>query len=180
MNHAVTLLDSGAGYLMLFATGTRRLEVRNHVTLGSDFPASLEGSVFDLDAGRDATLAHSILREVAVSGISQICNDANRVSPFGKRNLIAVPIFRREILGVLVVCDKAGWANVSGDFVDEDRILPRNLRPSNWRVYWKTHAFTTKLLKNDVCKPRWKKRQESKRTCCLKRSPVSRDMRSPD
>ena len=123
MNHAVTLLDSGAGYLMLFATGARRLEVRNHVTLGSDFPASLEGSVFDLDAGRDATLAHSILREVAVSGISQICNDANRVSPFGKRNLIAVPIFRREILGVLVVCDKAGWTNVSGDFVDEDRIL---------------------------------------------------------
>ena len=34
-----------------------------------------------------------------------------------------MPIFRREILGVLVVCDKAGRTNVPLDFVDEDRIL---------------------------------------------------------
>ncbi len=123
MNHVVTLFDSGTGYLMLLAPGTRRLEVRSHVRLDSDLPTNLEGSAIDLETPRDGMLVHSIIREVVVSGISQICNDANRVSPFGKRNLIAVPIFRREILGVLVVCDKAGRTNVPLDFVDEDRIL---------------------------------------------------------
>ena len=123
MNHAVTLLDSGIGYLMLFGPGTKKLEVRSCVLHDSDFPSNLVGSVIDLETNREGALVYSILREVTVSGISQICNDADRVSPFGKRNLIAVAIFGREILGVLVVCDKAGQANVSLDFVDEDRIL---------------------------------------------------------
>ena len=123
MNHVVSLLDSGIGYLMLTEPGTRKLEVRRHVRLDSDFPANLEYGAIDLETPPDGPLVHSIIREVAVSGISQICNDANRVSPFGKRNLIAVPIFRRGVLGVLVVCDKAGRTNVCLDFVDEDRIL---------------------------------------------------------
>jgi sigma-B regulation protein RsbU (phosphoserine phosphatase) len=123
MNHVVTLLDSGTGYLMLIGPNTKRLEVRSHVLLDSEFPTNLEGIVIDLEAKQDGSPAVSILREVAISGISQVCNDANQVSPFGRTNLIAVPIFRREILGVLVVCDKAGQDNGSLDFVDEDRIL---------------------------------------------------------
>ena len=123
MNHVVSLLDSGMGYLMLTVPDTRRLEVRSHVLLDTEFPTNLQGVVIDLEDQQDGTPALTILREVAISGISQICNDANRVSPFGRKNLIAVPIFRREVLGVLVVCDKAGHGDVSLDFVDEDRIL---------------------------------------------------------
>ena len=123
MNQVVPLLDSGTGYLMLIGATTKRLEVRSHVLLDSELPTNLEGIVIDLEAKQDSEPVFSMLREVAISGISQICNDENRVSPFGKRNLIAVPIFRREILGVLVVCDKAGQDNTSPDFVDEDRIL---------------------------------------------------------
>ena len=123
MNHVVPLLDSGMGYLMLTAPNTRRLEVRSHVLLDTEFPTNLQGVVVDLEVQQDGAPALSILRDVAISGISQICNDANQVSPFGRRNLIGVPIFRREILGVLAVCDKAGQDNASLDFVDEDRIL---------------------------------------------------------
>ena len=123
MNHVVPLLDSGTGYLMLIGAATKRLEVRSHVLLDSELPTNLEGIVIDLEAKPDREPVFSMLREVAISGISQICNDANRVSPFGRRNLIAVPIFRREILGVLVVCDKTGQGSTSPDFVDEDRIL---------------------------------------------------------
>ena len=123
MNHVVPLLDSRMGYLMLAVPNTRRLEVRSHVLLDTEFPTNLQGIVIDLEAQQDESPALSILRDVALSGISQICNNANRVSPFGRSNLIAVPIFRREILGVLVVCDKAGQGDDSLDFVDEDRIL---------------------------------------------------------
>lgn len=123
MNHVVPLLDSGMGYLMLAVPNTKGLEVKSHVLLDTEFPTNLQGAVIDLEAQQDEAPALSVLRDVAISGISQICNDANRVSPFGRRNLIAVPIFRREILGVLVVCDKAGQDNASPDFVDEDRIL---------------------------------------------------------
>ena len=123
MNHVVSLLDSGMGYLMLALPDTRSLEVRSHVLLDTEFPTNLQGVVIDLEEQREEAPALSMLQEVAVSGISQVCNDASRVSPFGRRNLIAVPIFRREILGVLVVCDKAGHENTSLDFVDEDRIL---------------------------------------------------------
>ena len=69
MNHVVTLFDSGTGYLMLLAPGTRRLEVRSHVRLDSDLPTNLEGSAIDLETPRDGMLVHSIIREVAVSGI---------------------------------------------------------------------------------------------------------------
>lgn len=123
MNHVVPLLDSRMGYLMLAVPNTRRLEVRSHVLLDTEFPNNLHGIVIDLSAQQDESPALSVLRDVAISGISQICNDANRVSPFGRSNLIAVPIFRREMLGVLVVCDKVGQDNTSPDFVDEDRIL---------------------------------------------------------
>ena len=123
MNHVVPLLDSRMGYLMLAVPNSRRLEVRSHVLLDTEFPTNLQGIVIDLNAQQDESPAFPILQEVVVSGISQVCNDASRVSPFGRRNLIAVPIFRREILGVLVVCDKAGQEETSLDFVDEDRIL---------------------------------------------------------
>ena len=123
MNHVVPLLDSRMGYLMLAVPDSRRLEVRSHVLLDTEFPTNLQGIVIDLNAQQDESPAFPILQEVVVSGISQVCNEASRVSPFGRRNLIAVPIFRREILGVLMVCDKAGQEETSLDFVDEDRIL---------------------------------------------------------
>ena len=123
MNHVVSLLDSGMGYLLLGIPEMRQLEVRSHVLFDADSPADLHGIVIDLEGQEGESPAFSILRDVANSGISQICNDANQVMPFGKRNLIAVPIFRREILGVMVVCDKAGLDDASLEFVDEDRIL---------------------------------------------------------
>ncbi|MDE0043354.1 MAG: SpoIIE family protein phosphatase [Candidatus Poribacteria bacterium] len=123
MNHVVPLLECRRDYLMLAVPNTRRLEVRSHALLDTEFPTNLQSDVIDLEAEQDGGPALSILRDVASSGVSQICNDANRVSPFGRRNLIAVPIFRREILGVLVVCDKVGQDNATPDFVDEDRIL---------------------------------------------------------
>ena len=179
MNHVVPLLDSGMGYLMLAVPNTRILEVRSHVLLDTEFPTNLQGVVIDLEEQQDGAPALAILRDVAISGISQICNDANRVSPFGRRNLIAVPIFRRETLGVLVVCDKAGQDNTSPDFVDEDRILLEaftyqiGVSIENARLYQRSSRKTPFAIRDGTSGERFS------RTCCRKHSPTFPATRSP-
>ena len=94
LNHVVPLLDSRMGYLMLAVPNSRRLEVRSHVLLDTEFPTNLQGIVIDLNAQQDESPAFPILQEVVVSGISQVCNDASRVSAVWEKESNRSPNFQ--------------------------------------------------------------------------------------
>ena len=123
VNHAVSLLDASAGCLMLINPITQQLEIKNPVALGFQFPSDLKSFVIPLETDRRTHPTLSMLREVAVEGKTQIRNDQETAALFGGKNLIAVPVFGREILGILVVFNKEGRAGITLEFTDEDGIL---------------------------------------------------------
>ena len=123
VNHAVSLLDASAGCLMLINPITQQLEIKNPSALGLQFPADLRSFSIPLEADRRIHPTLAMLREVATEGKTQICNDQEVAALFGGKNLTAVPVFGREILGILVVFSKQGRADITLEFTDEDRIL---------------------------------------------------------
>ena len=123
VNHAVSLLDASAGCLMLINPITQQLEIRNPFALGLQSPSDLESFSIPLDPDRRIHPTLSMLRTVATEGRTQIRNDQEAAALFGGKNLIAVPVFGREILGILVVFSKEGRAGITLEFTDEDGIL---------------------------------------------------------
>ncbi len=123
VNHAVSLLDAGAGCLMLINPITQRLEMKSHFALDSQLPPELKDLSIPLKADREVHPTLPMLCKVAAEGKTQIRND-DTAALFGRKNLIAAPIFGRDILGVLVVCDKEGKGGVTlVEFAEEDGIL---------------------------------------------------------
>ena len=123
VNHAVSLLDASAGCLMLINPITQQLEIINPFAVGLQFPADLKSLSIPLEADRRIHPTLSMLRAVATEGRTQIRNDQEAAALFGGKNLIAVPVFGREILGILVVFNKEGRAGITLEFTDEDGIL---------------------------------------------------------
>ena len=121
--HAISLLDADAGCLMLIEKSTERLEMKGHFAFESQHLPELNTISIPLDAEPAAHPAFEILREVVNQGITHIHNDPKIAAHFDRRNLIATPVFGREILGVLVVCDKQGRGGTTPKFTDEDQIL---------------------------------------------------------
>ena len=123
VNHAVRLLDANAGCLMLIDPITQQLEIKNPFARGLQFPSDLKSFSIPLETDRGIHPTLSMLRAVATEGRTQIRNDQDAAALFGGKNLIAVPVFGREILGILVVFSKEGRAGVTLEFTDEDGIL---------------------------------------------------------
>ncbi len=123
VNHAISLLDASAGRLMLINPVTQQLEMRNPFALDLRFPSDLKSFAIPLKTDQKIHPTLSMFREVAIEGKTQICNDQDTAALFGEKNLIAVPVFGREILGILVVFGKEGRAGITLEFTDEDRIL---------------------------------------------------------
>ena len=123
VNHAVSLLDANAGCLMLINPVTQQLETKKRFAHNLQFPSDPQGFSIPLepDRGRHPTL--SMLCDVVTEGKAQICNDQEMAALFGGKNLIAVPVFGREILGILAVITKEGRAGITLEFTDEDRML---------------------------------------------------------
>ncbi|MBI1924181.1 GAF domain-containing protein, partial [Candidatus Poribacteria bacterium] len=125
VNHAVTLLDTGSGCLMLIDPFTKRLEVKSLFAPESQLDADLKKLSIPLEADANHNLPPSLsmLVQVATQGQTWVCNDAG-AALFGRTNLIAAPIMGREsVLGVLVVCDKEGKGGITPDFTEEDENL---------------------------------------------------------
>ena len=123
MSHAISLLDASAGYLMLIDPFTRRLEITCHFPFDSQLPPELEDFSIPLRTYEKIPPIFSMIREVAKEGKTCMYSDEKAIVLFGNKNLMAVPIFGREILGVLVVCDKQGRGHITLDFTAEDQIL---------------------------------------------------------
>ena len=123
VNHAVSLLDASAGCLMLINPITQQLEIRNPFAVGLQFPSDLKSFSIPLEVDQKIHPTLSMLRAVATEGRTQIRNDQEAAALFGGKNLIAVPVFGREILGILVVFNKEGRAGITLEFTDEDGIL---------------------------------------------------------
>ncbi len=123
VNHAVSLLDASAGCLMLINPITQQLEIKNPSAFDLQFPSDLKGFSIPLETDRRIHPTLSMLREVATKGKTQIRNDQEVAALFGGKNLIAVPVFGREILGILVAFSKQGRADITLEFTDEDGIL---------------------------------------------------------
>ena len=123
VNHAVSLLDASAGCLMLINPMTQQLEIRNPFAVGLQFPSDLKSFSIPLEADRRIHPTLAMLRQVATEGRTQIHNDQEAAALFGGKNLIAVPVFGREILGILVVFNKEGRAGITLEFTEEDGIL---------------------------------------------------------
>ena len=123
VNHAVSLLDASAGCLMLINPITQQLEMKNPFALGLQFPSDLQSFSIPLVGDGKIHPTLSMFREVATEGKTQIRNDQEAAALFGGANLIAVPVFGREILGILVVFSKEGRAGITLEFTDEDGIL---------------------------------------------------------
>ena len=123
VNHAVSLLDASGGCLMLINPVTQQLEVANSLALDVQFSPDLKNFSIPLEIDRGTQPTFSMLREVATMGKTQIYSNQEAVTLFGRKHLIAVPVFGREILGVLVVCGKDNGANLTPGFTDADGIL---------------------------------------------------------
>ena len=123
VNHAVSLLDASAGRLMLINPVTQQLEMKNPFAHDLQFPSDLRNFSIPLETGREIHPTLSMLREVATEGKTEIRNDQETAALFGEKNLIAAPVFGREILGILVVFSKEGRAGITLEFTDEDGIL---------------------------------------------------------
>ena len=130
VNHAVSLLDASAGCLMLINPLTQRLEMKSHFALDSrfnselkDLSIALKPDPSDDEAGQAVHPVLSILREVTTKRKTLIHNDEEAAPLLHRKNLMAAPIFGREILGVLVACDKEGRGGITLDFTSEDEFL---------------------------------------------------------
>ncbi len=123
VNHAISLLDASAGCLMLINPVTQQLEIKNPFALDLQFPSDLKSFSISLEVDERIHPTLSMLREVATEGKTQIRNDQEAAALFGAKNLIAVPVFGREILGILIVFSKEGRAGITLEFTDEDGIL---------------------------------------------------------
>lgn len=123
VNHAVSLLDANGGCLMLINPITQQLEMKNPFALDLQFAPDPKYFSIPLDADREIHPTLSMLRQVATEGKTQIRNDQETAALFGAKNLIAVPVFGREILGILIVFSKEGRAGITLGFTDEDGIL---------------------------------------------------------
>ncbi|MCZ6678297.1 MAG: SpoIIE family protein phosphatase [Candidatus Poribacteria bacterium] len=124
VNYAVALLDASAGGLMRIDPLTQRLEMK--YVFNFDLTPNAERQEFSIPLKTDGELspALSMLAEVVRQDRPLICNDVERAGLFGRKKLMAVPMFGREnILGVLVVGDKEGRGGVTLDFTAEDEIL---------------------------------------------------------
>ncbi len=123
VNHAVNLLDASAGCLMLINPITQQLEMKNPFALDLKFVPDPKYFSIPLAADQRIHPTLSMLHEVAMEGKTQIHNDQETAALFGAKNLIAVPVFGREILGILVVFSKESRAGRTLGFTDEDGIL---------------------------------------------------------
>ena len=123
VNHAVSLLDANAGCLMLINPATHQLEIKNRFAHNLQLPADLQDVSIPLESDRGIHPTLSMLREVVAEGKTQICNDREIAALFGGKNLIAAPVFGREILGILAVFSKEGTTGITLEFTDEDGIL---------------------------------------------------------
>lgn len=123
VNHAVSLLDANAGCLMLINPVTQQLETKNHFPRHLQFPSDLQGFSIPLEFDQEIQPTTAILREVVREGKTHICNDQETAALFGGKNLVAVPVFGREILGVLAIFSKTDRAGITLEFTDEDGIL---------------------------------------------------------
>jgi phosphoserine phosphatase RsbU/P len=121
--HAAGLLEAQVGYLMRIDSQTQRLEITSRFALDSQFNTELRDFPIPLQPEQEISAFPSMLREVATTGRTHLLNDEKLISPFGRKNLIAVPIFGREILGVLAVCDKGRRDGIPLNFTQEDQIL---------------------------------------------------------
>jgi sigma-B regulation protein RsbU (phosphoserine phosphatase) len=132
VDDAVTLLDAGAGCLMLIDPLTQQLEMKSHFALDgilTEPPPQKQGGEWARERVGEG-LEHastrsllSLLNDVTTGGKTLVCNDEETAALFGRTNLIAVPIFGREILGVLVVCDKKRKSGTILNFTSEDGLL---------------------------------------------------------
>ena len=123
VNHAVSLLDASAGCLMLINPGTQQVEIKNRFAHNLQLPADLQGFSIALDSDQEIHPTLSMLRKVVTEGKTQISNDQEMAALFGGKNLIAAPVFGREILGILAVFTKEDQAGITLAFTDEDGIL---------------------------------------------------------
>jgi len=123
VSHAVSLLDAKAGCLMLINPATRQLETKDRFVHNLQFPSAPHDFSIPLESDREIHPTLSMFREVATEGRMQIHNDPETAMLFGEKNLIAVPVFGREILGILAVFTKEGRTGITLEFTDEDGIL---------------------------------------------------------
>ena len=122
VNHAVSLLDATGGCLMLINPVTQQLEIKNRFVHNLQLPPNLQDFSIPLE-DQEIHPTLSMFREVVTEGRTQICNDQETAALFGGKNLMASPVFGREILGILVVFNKEGRAGITLEFTDEDGIL---------------------------------------------------------
>jgi phosphoserine phosphatase RsbU/P len=122
VSHAVSLLDAEAGCLMLIDSATQRLEMANHFAFDAQHLPELDTLSIPLEGDTEIPPEFVILRNVAKEGKTQLYNDAT-AAQLGRKNLVVAPVFGRDILGVLAVCDKEGRGGVTLEFNDEDAIL---------------------------------------------------------
>ena len=123
VNHAVSLLDANAGCLMLINPVTQQLETKKRFTHNLQFPSDPQSFSIPLESDRGIHPTLSMLCDVVTEGKAQICNDQEMAALFDGKNLIAVPVFGREILGLLAVFTKEGRAGITLEFTDEDGML---------------------------------------------------------
>ena len=123
VNHAVSLLDAKAGCLMLINPATWQLETKDRFVHNLQLPSAPHDFSIPLESDREIHPTLSMFREVATEGRMQIHNDQETATLFGEKNLIAVPVFGREILGILAVFTKEGRTGITLAFTDEDGIL---------------------------------------------------------
>ncbi len=123
VHHAVSLLDARGGCLLLMNSMSQWLEMKSSFTMEVEPNPELEDLSISLQDNRAAHPAISLLREVALHGKTLIRNGEKEAELFGGTNLMIVPIFGREILGVLVVYDKEEKNRIIVDFTPRDGIL---------------------------------------------------------
>ena len=123
VHHAVSLFDARGGCLLLLDSMSQRLEMKSSFVMAADSDTELEDLTVSLQGNRETHPAISLLREAAAQGKTLIRNGEKEAEMFGGRNLMVVPVFGHEILGVLVVYDKEEQNGITPDFTPRDGIL---------------------------------------------------------
>ncbi len=123
VHHAVSLFDARGGCLLLMDAMSQRLEMKSSFVMEAESNPEWEDLSISLQGNGEVHPAVSLLRGVAAQGKTLIRNREKEAEFFGAKNLMVVPIFGREILGVLVVYDKEEQHGVTADFTQRDGIL---------------------------------------------------------
>ena len=123
VHHAVSLFDARGGCLLLLDSMTKRLEMKSSFVMAAESNTELQDLSVSLQGNQEVHPAISLLREVATQGKLLIRNGEKEAEMFGGKNLMVVPIFGHEILGVLVVYDKEEQDGITADFTPRDGIL---------------------------------------------------------